>query len=186
MKTSIINIALVLLLFSVGIQHGLGQQKGSFYLGLGPDFTTEKEYEKGEFDVNVLPFVIQYNLTNYIGIRASTVVNLHVKDGTEVSQVGGQLALPVYIRSEASSPVSGIYLAPVLGMSHNMISEGNEITAAAEAGYTWITNSGFTMNLGLQLGGTYFTANDESAGWRNHSGFKFSLGYTFRNAKKSM
>ena len=111
MKTSILNITRVLLLFSVGIQHGLGQQKGSLYLGLGPDITMEKEYTKGEFDVNVLPFVIQYNLNNYMGIRASTVINLHVKDGTEVSHVGGQLALPVYFLSGASSPVSGIYLA---------------------------------------------------------------------------
>ena len=183
MKTSLLKIALVLLVFSVGIQHGLGQQKGSLYLGLGPDITTEKEYAKGEFDVNVLPFVIQYNLNNYMGIRASTMINLHVNNGTEVSHVGGQLGLPIYFLSGASSAVTGIYLAPVLGVSHNLISEGNEITAAAEAGYTWLTNSGFTMNLGLQLGGTYFTANDETAGWRNHSGIKFSLGYTFRNAK---
>jgi hypothetical protein len=49
-----------------------------------------------------------------------------------------------------------------------MISKGNEYTAALEPGYTWITKSGFTMNLGLLLGETYFTANDETAGWRNH------------------
>lgn len=171
------------MVFSMGIQHGLGQQKDDLYLGMGPDFTREKEYEKGEFDVNILPLVIQYNLSNYVGLRASLIVNLHVNEESEVSHVGGQLALPVYFLNGASSAVTGIYLAPVLGLSHNMISQGEEITAAAEAGYTWITVSGFSMNLGLQLGGSYFTANDESAGWRNHSGIKFSLGYTFRNAK---
>jgi len=39
----------------------------------------------------------------------------------------------------------------------------------------------FSMNLGLQLGGTYFTANDPSGGWRNHTDVKFSPGYTFRS-----
>ncbi len=36
-------------------------------------------------------------------------------------------------------------------------------------------------NLGLQLGASYFTAQDENNGWRNHTGVKFSLGYTFRS-----
>jgi hypothetical protein len=186
MRTSILKIALTLLVSLIGIQQGLGQQKGSLFLGLGPDITTEKEYDKGEFDVNVLPFDIQYYLNKTIAIKASTVINLHVGDDTQISQLGGQLSIPIYFLSGSSSPVSGIYLAPVLGLSHNQISKGNEITAAAEAGYTWITPSGFTMDLGLQLGGTYFTANDETAGWRNHSGIKFRLGYTFKNGKKTI
>ena len=77
--------------------------------------------------------------------------------------------------------VSGLFAAPVFGFSHNKVSTSNEITVALEPGYTWVLEKGFTMNLGLQLGGTYFTASDESGGWRNHTGVKFSLGYTFRS-----
>ena len=183
MKTAILKISIVLLVLLLGSSHVNAQQKGALYLGLGPDITTEKEYEKGEFDINIVPLVFQYYLNKTVAIRASSLVNLHVGDGSEISQVGGQLALPVYFLSKASSGISGIYLAPLVGMSHNYISEGQEITPAGEAGYTWILPGGFTMNMGLQLGATYFTANDETAGWRNHSGIKFSLGYTFRNKK---
>jgi len=172
-----------MLVLLLGSNHVNAQQKGALYLGLGPDITTEKEYEKGEFDINVAPIVLQYYLGKTVAIRASSMVNLHIGDGTEVSQVGGQLAVPVYFLSKSSSAISGIYLAPLVGVSHNYISEGKEITPAGEAGYTWILPGGFTMNMGLQLGATYFTANDETAGWRNHSGIKFSLGYTFRNKK---
>ena len=185
MKTSILKISIVLLVLLLGNHHGYGQQKGALYLGLGPDITTEKEYEKGEFDINIVPFVLQYYLSKTVAIRASSVVNLHIGNETEISQVGGQLALPVYFLSKASTAISGIYLAPLVGMSHNYISEGNESTAAAEAGYTWILPGGFTMNLGLQLGATYFTADDQTAGWRNHSGLKYSLGYTFRNGSQA-
>jgi hypothetical protein len=179
MNTSIYRFTTALLIFVFGLQQTTGQQKGAIYVGLAPDITVEKEYEKGEFDINIAPLVFQYYLTNSIALRAATTVNLHVGNGSEVSHVGGQIALPVYLFSGAESFASGFYLAPVIGLSHNQISEGNEITTTAEAGYSWITESGFTMNLGIQLGGTYFTANDESAGWRNHWGIKYSLGYTF-------
>ncbi len=41
MTTSILKIALVLLVFSVGIQHGLGQQKGSLFWDIHSE-TTKK------------------------------------------------------------------------------------------------------------------------------------------------
>jgi len=183
MRNKVLLIA-VLLMF-LGNCHVSAQQKGALYLGLSPDITTEKEYGKGEFDLNVLPIVIQYYLNNTVAIRVSSTVNLHIGNGTEIAQVGGQVAIPVYFLSKSSSAISGIYLAPLGGMSHNYISASNEITTAAEAGYTWNLPGGFTMNLGLQLGGTYFTAEDETAGWRNHSGIKFSLGYTFRKGRQN-
>jgi len=77
LKTLILRISLALLLLIVGVRHGQGQQKGELYLGLGLDVTREKEYKKGEFDLNVLPFVIQYYLNKTVAVRASTVVNLH-------------------------------------------------------------------------------------------------------------
>jgi len=179
MKTSIPKIALIIMISISGALQGFGQQKGSLFLGLTPDLTVEPDYDKGEFDVNIIPLVAQYYLSPTLALKVATIVNLHVNEGSEISHLGGQFSVPVYFLSQKESFASGFYLAPVFGISHNMISEGNELTAALEPGYTWITESGFTMNLGVQLGGTYFTANDETAGWRNHFGLKFSLGYTF-------
>ena len=95
--------------------------------------------------------------------------------------MGAQLGFPVYCLAKRGPGAAGIYAAPVLGFTHNKQSGGNEFTLAIEPGYSWVTSGGFSMNLGLQLGGSYFTPTQQADGWRNHSGIKFSIGYTFRS-----
>lgn len=101
----------------------------------------------------------------------------------KISNVGAQLALPIYFLHKHGQRAGGVYTALVLGLSHNQLSTGKEFTIAVEPGYSWILENGFSMNLGLQLGGSYFTPTDEAEGWRNHAGLKFSLGYTFHSKK---
>ena len=126
-----------------------------------------------------MPLVTQFYLNEFSGIRLSTILNLE-SSSKEISNVGAQLGFPVYFLVKQGPRAGGIYAAPVLGFTHNKQSGGNELTLVIEPGYSWVTVSGFSMNLGLQLGGTYFTPTQEAEGWRNHSGLKFSLGYTFR------
>jgi hypothetical protein len=159
------------------------QSPNKLFIGLMPELTREiKDNEEKIYSVNVLPLVVQAYLNEYSGIRFSSVLNLD-SDSKELSNTGGQLALPVYFLAKGGSLASGVYAAPVLGFSHNRRSGGNEFTLALEPGYSWIFTKGFSMNLGLQLGGTYFTKNKPDAGWRNHAGVKFSLGYTFKSNK---
>ncbi len=158
-----------------------GQSTNKLFIGLQPDITREiKNNDQKVFSVNVVPLVAQYYMNDEIAFRLTTIVNLQ-SDTKEISNLGGQLGMPVYIFAKRTNWVGGFYAAPVFGFSHNLATFSNEITCAMEPGYSWIMEKGFSMNLGLQLGASYFTAQDENHGWRNHTGVKFSLGYTFRS-----
>ena len=85
-----------------------------------PDITVERDYEKGEFDLNIAPLVVQYYLGPKLALKAASIVNLHVHEGSEISHLGGQLSLPVYFLAHKESFASGIYLAPVFGLTHNL------------------------------------------------------------------
>lgn len=174
--------ALYLILLLIAGMSLSAQSPNKLFIGLMPELTREiKDNEEKVYSVNVLPLVVQAYLNEYTGIRLSSLLNLD-SDSKELSNIGGQLALPVYFLAKRSSLASGVYAAPVLGFSHNRRSEGDELTLALEPGYSWVFTRGFSMNLGLQLGGTYFTKDEPDAGWRNHAGLKFSLGYTFKKS----
>jgi len=156
-----------------------GQSTRKRYIGIQPDLTMEiKNNDEKAFSINVLPLVAQVYLNEFTALRISSTLNLQ-NTTKSVSHVGGQLGIPVYIFGLHSTAVKGIYAAPVFGFSHNKNSSSNELTLALEPGYSWILPRGITLNLGLQLGASYFTAEDPEGGWRNHAGIKFSLGYTF-------
>jgi len=177
MKKTALYLAL-LLVASMTIK---AQTSKRLFIGILPDITREiKDNEEKVYSVNVLPLVAQVYLNEFSGIRISSVLNLE-SSSKELSNVGAQLAFPVYFLARRGPKASGIYTAPVLGFSHNRQSGGNELTLAIEPGYSWVFKRGFSMNLGLQLGGTYFSIHEPNAAWRNHAGLKFSLGYTFRS-----
>jgi hypothetical protein len=173
------RIALYLTLFLAASMTLNAQTSKRLFIGILPDITREiKDNEEKVFSVNVLPLVAQLYLNEYTGIRIASILNLD-SDSKELSNMGGQLAFPVYFLAKRSEMASGVYAAPVVGFSHNRRSGGRELTLALEPGYSWIFSTGFSMNLGLQLGGTNFMGGHADTGWRNHAGAKFSLGYTF-------
>ena len=177
MKTFSLNL---MLLFGLTLALA-GQSKNKLFIGVQPDITREiKNNDEKVFSVNVMPLVAQYYMNDEIALRFSSILNLQ-SDTKEFSNLGGQLGMPVYFFAKHTDWVRGFYAAPVFGFTHNLATVSNELTCALEPGYTWIMEKGFSMNLGLQLGATYFTAQDENHGWRNHTGVKFSLGYTFRS-----
>ena len=173
--------ALYLALFLAACTTLSAQNSKKLFVGILPDITREiKDNEEKVYSVNVLPLAAQVYLNEFSGIRISTILNLE-SSSKKISNVGAQLGFPVYFLARRGPGAAGVFAAPVLGFTHNRQSGGNELTLAVEPGYSWLTASGFSMNLGLQLGGTYFTHTGESEGWRNHSGIKFSIGYTFRS-----
>ncbi len=158
-----------------------GQDTKKLFLGLQPDITREiKDNEENSFSINILPLVVQVYLNEASAIRLTSILNLE-NNSKQISNVGAQLAVPIYFLHKRGPKAAGVYTAAVLGLSHNQQSGGNEITLAIEPGYSWVLEKGFSMNLGLQLGGTYFTPTADAEGWRNHAGLKFSLGYTLRS-----
>jgi hypothetical protein len=160
-----------------------GQSEKKLFIGIQPDITREiKNNEEKVFSVNVFPLVVQYYAMEEISLRISPIVNLQ-SDINSFSNLGAQFAMPLYLFPNRENLLRGLFTAPLVGISRNVATASNEITCAVEPGYSWILPGGFSMNLGAQLGATYFTADDVNQGWRNHTGIKFSLGYTFLGAK---
>jgi hypothetical protein len=158
-----------------------GQSSYRFFIGVQPDVTREiKHNDEKVFSVNVLPLVAQFYFNEEIAIRFSSIMNLQ-SNTRELSNLGGQLGMPVYLFAGRKDWIMGFFASPVFGFTHNRLTVSNEITWAVEPGYSWRLDNGFSMNMGVQLGATYFTVQDENHGWRNHTGVKFSLGYTFRS-----
>lgn len=175
------KISLNIVLLFISILALQGQDTRLFFFGLQPDITWEiKDNEENTFSINILPLVAQVYLNKASAIRITSIVNREISS-KKISNVGVQLALPIYFLHKSGHRATGVYASPVLGLSKNKLSTGKEFTIAVEPGYSWILEKGFSMNLGLQLGGSYFTPTDEAEGWRNHTGLKFSLGYTFHS-----
>ena len=146
------KISLNIVLLFISILALQGQDTKLFFFGLQPDITREiKDNEENTFSINILPLVAQVYLNEAFTIRITSIVNRE-NSSKKISNVGAQLAVPIYFLHKHSQKAAGVYTALVLGLSHNQLSTGNEFTIAVEPGYSWVLEKGFSMNLGLQLG----------------------------------
>ena len=172
----------IVILISLFFFNNLSIAQGGkpIFFGLQPGITQEKFYDKDEFDVNVIPLVIEIPLSKCVDLRLTSIGNYHF-GGEEngFSDLGFQLLTPVFLkRKEAvNEKSSGIYIAPVGGYGRNLLYDHNTYVLAAEAGYLFPTNNRFSLSLGVQLGGSYFDYDDESDLWRQHFGIKVNLGF---------
>ena len=156
-----------------------GQEKKPLFLGFQPGITVEKFYEKGEFDINILPLVLQVPLSNRIDMRFVSLANYHFGNGSGFSDIGINTIVPVFFKKKESliDRSRGFYLGPVLGLGRNLVNNHYTITTAGEIGYLFEAEKSFTLSIGVQLGGSYFKYDDEPAVWRQHFGPKINLGW---------
>ena len=158
----------------------LAQDKKPLFLGIQPGITKEKFYSKDEFDINIIPFVLQMPLSKKFDLRLTTLGNYHFGGTSGFSDIGLQLVAPVFIfghKEVTNSKSHGFYAGPVLGFGRNLINNHYTTTVAIEPGYMFSTKKHFTISLGLQFGGSYFNYDTEPNLWRNHFGFKINLGW---------
>lgn len=95
MKT-LISVAFVLI-----IAIGFAQEaEESYFIGFQPSVTREKFYDRNEFDINVIPFVFQIGMSKQIDFRLITLVNYHFGNSAQFSDVGIELAIPVFWKKE--------------------------------------------------------------------------------------
>ena len=168
----------ILVLISWGQSYG--QSDTPIFIGIQPGITIEPFYEKGEFDLNILPLVFEASVSQRINIRITPTVNYHFGGATNgVSDVGASVVLPVFFKAKdtkADRPY-GFYLGPVIGFGRNFINDHYTTTVAAEPGYMFETKNRFTISMGLQLGGSYFSYDEAPEKWVSHFGPKFSFGF---------
>ena len=149
------------------------------FIGFQPSITKEKHYAKEEFDVNLLPMVLQRPIGSRINLRLASILNYHFGGEQKISDVGISLATPVYLikMQDFESKPFGFYLSPVLALGKNFLSHHYTSTLAVEPGYMFKTSKRFTVNLGIQYGTSYFIYKNSPNKQVNHFGVKVSLGF---------
>ena len=175
--TKYFKVIIILYLITNSIIYA--QQKRPVFIGIQPSFTKETFYEKNEFDINIVPLMVQLPITRMVDLRVTSEVNYHFGPTDGISDVGAQFVAPIYFKKkETSKSMShGLYAGPVVGLGTNLINDHNTLTLAVEPGYMFKANKSFTIALGLQLGASYFNYFEKSNVWRSHIGFKINVGF---------
>ena len=142
----------------------------------------EKFYEENEFDVNILPLVVEIPIGKRIDARFVNILNYHFGPENQISDVGFQLIMPVFFTAsaDAKSPSYGLYLGPIYGWGRNFLNKHGTHTVGGEAGYQFKAGKAFTVSVGLQLRGSYLTFDNTANEWQNHFGIKVNLAWWTR------
>lgn len=176
MNRIIITILTLLTIYSVNL---FGQTKRQLYIGVQPAITVEPFYEEGELDLNVLPLIFETPINSRINLRISPIVNYHLGGVTNgFSDLSIFIVLPIFLKTnkDDNSIPYGFYLGPVVGFGRNLINNHYTTTLAVEPGYMFETKKRFTINLGIQFGGSYFSYDTEPKKWVFHWGPKVTFG----------
>ncbi|MDH5233139.1 MAG: hypothetical protein OEY38_24055 [Gammaproteobacteria bacterium] len=151
--------------------------RSRYFIGITPSVTAEPFYNKGEFDVNVLPLVYQQTLFNKTDFRLTSIVNYSVRDTeNQLSHIGFEAAFPmrVFRRERLLHQKDGFYFAPIMSIAHEQIKKENHIGFWLEPGYQFLFKHNYSMSIGLQAGVTLIA--DEV---QNHFGINFIFGRWF-------
>lgn len=178
-------ISILIIILTIANSSVLAQSKRPVFIGLQPSFTKETFYEKNEFDINIIPLIVQVPIGKRIDLRATSEVNYHFGPSNGISDVGAQFVLPIFLKKKENTNTlsHGFYAGPVLGLGTNLIDDHNTLTLALEPGYMFKANSSFTLALGLQLGASYFDYFNKSNVWYSHIGFKINVGFWVNRGK---
>jgi hypothetical protein len=156
------------------------QERKPVFVGLQPSITKEKFYDENEFDINVIPIVVEIPIAKRMDLRINTIANYHFgRTEKQFSDIGFQALAPIFLRKKeiVNAPSGGFYIAPVGGYGRNLINDHHTYLIAVEPGYLFPTQKSFTLSIGVQLGGSYFDYDVEPAKWEQHFGVKINLGF---------
>lgn len=155
---------------------------GRVFVGIQPSVTVEPFYEKGEFDVNALPLIVEVPVAAHLSVRLAPTVNYHTGGQSNgISDLGLFVVTPIFLqkRKLPAEPLSGFYVGPVVGFGRNQMRDHYTITAAVEPGFLFPAERAFTIALGLQVGASYFTYDSSAEKWILHWGPKVTFGFWF-------
>lgn len=173
---AIISVSILLIIF----QYSFSQEtKKHTFIGIQPSFTKEKFYDKNEFDINLIPFVLQHPLSRRMDFRLTTLANYHFGNNNQFSDLGGEFAAPIFIqkKDDTSEKSKGFFLSPIVGPSRNVLDNHYTITLATEGGYFFLLGEKFALSTQLQFGGSFFLYDQKDNEWVQHFGLKVNLGF---------
>ncbi len=156
------------------------QSNTPIFIGFQPNVTVEPFYDESEFDLDIVPLVFETSIGLRTNIKISPIVNYHFGGATNgISDVAVYSVLPIFFKAKEtkSDRPFGFYMGPVIGFGRNLINSHYTTTVGIEPGYMFETKNRFTISMGLQLGGSYFSYDVEPNKWVTHWGTKFSFGF---------
>lgn len=171
----ILFLTISLFMVTIGFTQEIKRQ---YFLGLQPSFTKEKFYADNEFDINVFPLVLQTGISKKVDVRLTTLANYHFGNAAQFSDLGIELATPVFWKKKesAKSKSKGIFLSPVLGLSNNQMNQHNTINAIVEGGYFFLIGKKLALSASLQYGRSFFYYHDGTSKDVEHFGVKVNIG----------
>lgn len=158
------------------------KEKSPDFFGINPSITVEPYYNKGEWDVNILPWVWQKPISKRIDLRFNSILNLGIRNtGNVISHFGLEIAAPVFLRkkSQKNECSKDWFIAPILSLTQNATENRSHVGIWCEPGYSLLFENRFAVSFGLQLGMTSFITQQSEVTWGNHFGFKIIFGKWF-------
>ncbi|HOZ30407.1 MAG TPA: hypothetical protein PLL66_05775 [Bacteroidales bacterium] len=156
------------------------QQNKTLLIGINPSVTIKKSYPKGCFDINILPLVLEYNITKNLDIRGISLLNYGIRNiGSALVDIGAEVTIPYYIRFSNSSPQtpSGLFVAIGSAFTRNVFYKHKSISVFLEPGYNFLWNNNFSLIVDLQYGRTFFMYDDGHNITGNHFNVRLILGW---------
>lgn len=156
----------------------LSAQKKPVFIGINPSLTIEKDYNRGEYDINILPLVVQFSLSEKADLRFTTIYNYGIRQfGNRFYHAGIETAIPIFFKQKDISNASeGFYIAPVISLTRNRFDKYTNTGLWIEPGYFFLIEEKIGLSVGVQFGATYFTHKNSRDILRNHLGVKVILG----------
>jgi hypothetical protein len=171
----------LIILFVVISNTLLGQERAPLLIGIQPGITKETFYDTNEFDINVVPLMVQTPLTKKVDLRATVIANYRSGSNSGFSDLGIEFVLPYHFsKQDRLNRSSGFYAGPVANLGRNIIADHYTVTLALEPGYLFKAEKNFTLALGMQIGSSFFGYDDLPNKWRSHFGTKVNLGFWVR------
>jgi len=150
----------------------------SIFLGLQPGFFVEPWFNSGEFDVNLLPLVLETAITDNLGLRIRS--SLFYRAGNpnadlKLDVIGGSVGLFYYLNPRSKViQYNGFFIGPFFGYSKWLIDNYSSITIAVESGYSFVVKQNVSLNLSGQIGVSHFFEKEDTD---SHFGIFVNIGY---------
>lgn len=175
MMKYLVIVCLVILNLQVFSQ----EESTPIFVGVQPSVTKEKFYDKGEFDLNVIPFVFEKGINKRMDLRITTLANYHFGDNARFSDIGFELASPIFLKKKESQYSNGFFASPIVGPSRNNLNKHYTLTLALEGGYLFDLGNRFALSTQIQYGSSCFNYDSKQNEWLPHFGVKVNFGYWF-------
>lgn len=161
---------------------------GSKYIGLKPKTDYNPYASRSGTNINVLPFLFEYRIEDYVGVQGRPVLEFKFGDttGVQLSNIGLQVGYNKYF-SDAIKRNFWIKpnVAGVVSYVRNRTYNTNVIALTVEPGVSFLVNPNFLITAGANPSLSYFTgvngkgAAGTSSGFRVNWGFFIHLGYNW-------